>query len=374
MKYRYLVAFWCVLFALGACKDEIPAVQENFISGVQNLKAISQMEGIVLSWENPDDRDYDKVEISYTLQGEKKMLTETINERYSAVSINIPNAEVYKFYIKAFSSVSGRFAREASVKGRKLVSLEAADELADILNSIEIHGGDNGVRVFWENTQNLPAMILLEYEGQVRTIDANSLSKEYSLGGLELNKQYTFTVSLVYEGEGSTLVRMLSATALEKAYRRLKNEGWTITASSEQSGQPAVNLLDNNPATYWRSSERVTVNNNPSGQHIIVDFKTIHRFSALTFTRRLGNDENSSWDINISFSEDGVTYTGPYMYKNASTDPNPIFKVEFNRTVDGEQMYQLPYTHTARYVRVDFVRGSNNGAYAVFGDINFYGE
>ncbi|GEM_PF-3375659 len=33
----------------------------------------------------------------------------------------------------------------------------------------------------------------------------------------------------------------------------------------------------------------------------------------------------------------------------------------------------LSQTHTARYVHVDFVRGATN-AYAVYGDINFYGE
>jgi hypothetical protein len=104
-----------------------------------------------------------------------------------------------------------------------------------------------------------------------------------------------------------------------------------------------------------------------------VDLKSSHLISAVTLRRRWGNDENSSWDTNISVSEDGVTYTTPYMYKNASTDANPIFKVEFNRTVDGQQMFLLPYTHTARYVRLDFVRGAGS-AYAVYGDLNFYGE
>jgi hypothetical protein len=367
------VIFICALLLLGACKDDAPTIQEKFLPGVQNLRAISQVDGVILSWENPDDRAYNEVEISYTFQGEEMVIKESIDKRNSTVDIILPDSEVYKFYVKGISLVNGTPVEEHSVKGRRLVAIEADDELAGLLNSIDLQGGDNGVRVFWENSENIQALIRLEYDGQVHDIDAANLNKEYTLKGLDLNKQYTFVVGIVYEGEPIEPVRTLSATALEKSYRMLKDDGWTIIASSEQTAQPASNLLDNDPNTYWRSSVLLMSGGAPTGQHVIVDLKSSHLISAVTLRRRWGNDENSSWDTNISVSEDGVTYTTPYMYKNASTDANPIFKVEFNRTVDGQQMFLLPYTHTARYVRLDFVRGAGS-AYAVYGDLNFYGE
>lgn len=371
LKYRSWIVLVFGLIIMGACKDEEVGIPEVVKPQIKNLHASSQMKGVLLSWENPEDRLYDKVEISYIIEGEKMIVKETIEEQYSAVSIELPTADVYKFHVYGISSIDGKTVVESTVKSRVLVPVEPEDELIDILNSIGIYGGDNGVRVLWKNQEDLQALIRLEYDGQIHEINANSLNKEYTIGGLELNRSYNFAVSLVYQGEVGTETRTLSATALEKAYRRMENDGWTILASSQQAAQPATNLLDNDPKTYWRSDAKITT---ATPQYIIVDFKRKINLSALTLVRKYGDGENSAWDVNISTSEDGVTYTTPYRYftqASQNPDPNSIFYVEFNRTVDGEQMYQLPHTHKARYVRIDFVRGS---AFAVFGDINFYGE
>ncbi len=370
---KYIVVFLFTILVLGACKDEEVMVVDTSIPGVEKLIATSDAEGVLLSWENPDDRLYDKVEISYTIEGEKITITEAVNERSSSVEIMLPDTEVYKFYIQAFSSTNSKVAREQSVKSRKIAPSDPEDELLDMLNSIVINGGDGGVRVLWENPQAIPAVIRLRYDDQELEINANSLRQEYSLRGLDLNRVYTFTADVLYADAFSTSVKTFAVTPLA-GFSKLKNDNWNITASSTQSGLSAIDLLDNDPSTYWRSSQYVTVSGAPTGQHVIVDFNRIRRFSALTIHRKWGDGENSSWDINISFSEDGVVYTTPYMYKNAAqADPNPVFVKEFNRTIDGEQLYLLPKTHTARYVRVDFVRGATN-AYAVYGDINFYGE
>lgn len=362
---KYFKVIVCALFLLGACKDDEVVLQESQIEGVQKLKATSRTEGVLLSWENPADRKYDRVEILYTLYGEEKILTQDIDEQYYGIAIALPDAEVYKFMVRAFSSTSQKSATVVSVKGRKLAVLAPEDELSDMLNTVEISGGDGGVRVLWENPSNIRAIIRLKYEEQVHDIDAKGLLREYTLSGLDLNRIYTFEVTMVYEGEVSTSPKVFNVTALP-AYRKLTYDGnWEITASSTLSGLSPLSLLDDDPMTYWKSAATIS----SAAQYVIVDFKEIRYVSALTFVRKLGDSENSSWDINISTSEDGVNYAAPYMYKNSSTDPKLV--AEFNRTIDGEQIYILPQTHTARYVRIDFVRGS---AFAIFGDINFYGE
>ncbi|HLT87507.1 MAG TPA: discoidin domain-containing protein [Sphingobacterium sp.] len=362
---KYIIAILYSVFLFTACKDEETEIEEIHISGVQNLKATSQADGVSLSWENPPDRKYDRVEILYAVNGEEVKLTRNAEEQYDDIAIELIDTEVYKFFVRAFSSLTQQSALTASVKGRKLTVLAPEDELSAILNTVEISGGDGGVRILWKNPSNIHAFINIEYEGNVLRIDANSLSREYTLSGLDLNRIYTFQVSMIYEEQVSSASKMFSVTTLP-AYRKLIYDGsWDITASSTLSGLTPLSLLDDNPLTYWKSATRIS----SATQYVIVDFKEDRYVSALTFVRKWGDSENSSWDINISTSEDGVNYTEPYAYKNSNTDPR--FAVEFNRTVDGEQIYMLPHTHKARFVRIDFVRGSG---YALFGDINFYGQ
>src|SRR5690606_15719783 len=100
----------------------------------------SRTNGVSLSWENPGDQAYDQVEVSYTLNGEEQKITENADEQYSVVDIELPDAEVYRFFVRAFSSTSQKSAAEVSVKGRKLAPLAPEDELLNILNSVDIQG------------------------------------------------------------------------------------------------------------------------------------------------------------------------------------------------------------------------------------------
>ncbi len=376
MKKQYfkgLLVLLSVLFIWG-CKEskETDFVGEQNPSGISNLRAISAGEGVLLSWKNPDNRRYDQIEISYVQTGEKKSILIEPDEQNSAVAIDLPDANVYKFHLLAKQSASNRYFDEMTIKGRKLTALDPGEELQGLLNSIEINGGDGGVRVMWENPENIPATIRVAYDDQTVELDATQLIRIRTIDNLDLNRVYDFQVSLLYDDHISSETRVISATAMGGVYKRLENDGWTITASSEQSGQPAVNLLDNNPATYWRSAAYVG-----AGQHVIIDLKKIYSIAALTLSRRFGNDENSSWDIRISTSVDGLVYTEGYLYRNdappSRPSPNPLLRIEFNRFAEGEQTYPLPEVQTAQYVRVDFVRGGAT-AYAVYGDVNFYGK
>lgn len=376
MKKQYfqgLCLLFGVFFVMGCQKsNEDDLAVEGNPSGITNLRATSLENGVLLSWENPSTKLYNKVEVWYLQQGEKKSVMVEPVESVSSLEISLPDAEVYKFHLLPFQSSTDRPFDEIAVKSRKIIASDPGEELDRLFNSIEMNGGDGGVRVSWENPENIPAIIKVSYDDQTVEFDAVQLIRIQTIAGLDLNRTYNFEVMVLFDENVGTQAKVFSVRPTMAFRQRLIPNGWTITASSEQAAQPAINLLDNNPATFWRSS--VTVGS--AAQYVIIDMKEVHLISALTFSRRLGNGENSSWDIRISTSVDGVNYTEGYLYRNNHADrptPNVLLRIEFNRTIDGEQTYPLPIPETARYIKADFVRAAS-GAYAVYGDINIYGQ
>lgn len=371
MNYIFKLMLLIVSVNLYSCKDNGEIANQEYLNGVENLIAKSNNSGVQLNWENPDGHKYDKVEISYMVDSEKVILMETILEKYSSLNISLPNAQVYKFTVRALSSISSQFSEEQSVKGRKLVEQDPSDELSDMLNSVEMYGGDGGARIIWKNPKDIHAIIEVKYDGNSIEIDANKLLREYTIPQLELNRNYDFSVSIKH-GDVLTDAKVFTVKPA-LGFKRLNNDGWSILASSEEieSENAAVNnLLDGSNLTYWRTKVSGTAAKYP--HYIIIDLKRERKIQGLSLSRKFGDDDYSSWDNNISLSTDGVTYPNKYIYFNASKDPNLIFQVEFNRTVEGEQMYLLPNVQTARYIKIDMVRGSKT--YAVFSNLNIYGE
>ncbi|MBE8721196.1 discoidin domain-containing protein [Sphingobacterium pedocola] len=376
MKRNYIKLIFFILFCVGSisCKEDKTADNvEEAASGLEKLAAISTQTGVLLTWENPPGHTYDQVEIWYEEAGRKVVHSQQANEHYTAVAFDLQNDEVYKFHLQTRNSGSEQRGRELTVKSRKISLTDPVQELEDILNSVRILGGDGGVRVHWNNPEHIPATIVLAFEGERLELKANQLVKEVTVKNLDLDKVYVFEVSLLFDGEFITAQKNFSVRPLA-GYKRLVNEGWNITASSEEISAnehaPAANLLDNNPATYWRSKVSTPEHRYP--HYVIIDLQRTRRVTAITLSRKQGDSDYSSWDNNISLSVDGRTFSETYRYFGSNTNPNQIFKVEFNRTVEGEQMYMLPFVHTARYIRIDMVRASR--VHAVFGDINVYGE
>src|SRR5699024_3253906 len=142
-------------------------------------------------------------------------------------------------------------------------------------------------------------------------------------------------VQIIFAGTLTTIKKSVSVIAKTR-FAKLKNDGWEITASSEEmqsENGAAINLLDDNPETYWRSKVSSPAKSYP--HYIIIDLQRERKIYGITLSRKKGDDDFSSWDNDISLSKDGVNYTHTYSYLKNSTDDNPIFKVEFNRTIEG---------------------------------------
>src|SRR5690606_4752742 len=131
-----------------------------------------------------------------------------------------------------------------------------------------------------------------------------------------------------------------------------------------------VNLLDGSSQTYWRSRTSSPTATYP--HQLVVDMKSSKNVGALTLQRKFQDNDYSSWDKSFYFSEDGINWSTEYLYANNSTHSNPIFKVEFNRTIEGEQIYRLPAFTKARYIKLISKRGGRS--YAIFSELNVLGE
>ncbi|PRD50807.1 discoidin domain-containing protein [Sphingobacterium gobiense] len=364
-----IVGIWLLtIMILTGCRRDNEKNGVEQINGVEGLTAASAAEAIVLSWKNPAARLYDKVDIWYFVDGKKEVVTETIEEEFSQVVLSVPDENVYKFYVQASSSVTRQLSEIQSVKGRMLVFSQPQEELEEILNSVVVYGGAGGIRLLWDNPGALPASIRIDYEDGKVDLEADRLTKEYTIDGLREGRSYMVIISMVYDGELTAIAKNLSVIP-EPGYAKLRPEDWSIIASSTDAHGGVVqpeNLLDGDPHTYWQSQPGYP-------HHVIIDLQRIRKVAAITLVRKFGDSTNSSWDNNISLSKDGVNYRNIYRYVKSSPDPNPIFSIEFNRTIEGEQLYMLPAMEEARYIRVDMVRGSGNRI-ALFGDINVYGE
>lgn len=341
------------------------------IQGIEEITVASSVDGVVLSWKNPTERDYDEVSIWYTEEDEKIEISQKVEESFGEVDIALEKDKVYKFYLQV-KSKGERLAEVQTIKGRKLDVVLPEKELETLLNSIEIYGGDGGFRILWDNPSQIEAIIKLDFEGEEVEINANNLTKEYTVPDLEEGKSYAVQMQIIYAGRLTDIKKSVSVIAKTR-FAKLKNEGWEITASSEEveaENGAAIHLLDDNPETYWRSKVSSPEESYP--HYVIIDLQRERKIYGITLSRKKGDDDFSSWDNDISVSKDGINYTDKYSYLKNPANDNPIFKIEFNRTIEGEQMYLLPHVHTARYIKIDMLRASKN--YAVFGDVNIYGE
>jgi beta-galactosidase len=86
--------------------------------------------------------------------------------------------------------------------------------------------------------------------------------------------------------------------------------GWKITASSFEPGEgEPVNVLDDNPSTYWHS--QYTPENVPPPHHLTIDFGKLLNVASVIYTPRADNANGRVKDYEIYLSEDGAQWGDP---------------------------------------------------------------
>ncbi|WP_175549951.1 discoidin domain-containing protein [Mariniphaga anaerophila] len=373
-----VIASFCQVFV--ACSDsEEEEIAVYTLPAVNQLRAESGEDMITLSWKNPSiDGGTYYVEVEF----EKEDQTETLKvepgtESGSTVEIPVADQKVYKFGVTVFNG-TGERSEEKTVKGKALTP-EVPDETEGnvydaILETVNIYGAANSAKVIWDNPDNRAATILVSYTDASgnsieKSADAASVLKEMVISGLAAEVEVVFTVSVKNGENGSSFSKTLSATP-KHLVEKLEKSSWTVSASSEETVEEdgrAVNLIDGNPETYWRS--RISGDAAVYPHYVVIDLKEVVTVTAISLERKWGDKVHSSWDNTVAVSLDGEDWNTSYDYYLTQTDPQ--LKIEFNRGKEGEQMYPLPTPAKGRYVRLTCKRASKT--FAVFGEMSVYG-
>ena len=108
-------------------------------------------------------------------------------------------------------------------------------------------------------------------------------------------------------------MQMLEATAADSftpAADPLPSAGWTVVASDTESGDPASNAIDGNPATFWHSE--YSPDAVPLPHSITINTHALHYVSGLTYLPRQDGVSNGNIGrYSISVSRDGKTWGAP---------------------------------------------------------------
>lgn len=127
---------------------------------------------------------------------------------------------------------------------------------------------------------------------------------------------------------------------------------WSVSASSEEEGKSAINMLDNNAETYWHSRW-----SNPSANYphtITLDLKKSQPMGGLFYLPRQKDSINGTIkDWKVEISSDGESW-------------KQLVKGRFSYPKKGvsEQTIRFPAKTEARYVRLIALSEINNAAWA----------
>jgi len=142
---------------------------------------------------------------------------------------------------------------------------------------------------------------------------------------------------------------------------KLPRAGWTATASDTQGGtdpEPAVNVLDGNPASIWHSQYNPSVGLPHS---LTINLGTPTQVSGLTYTPRGDGGINGRiGSFQVALSDDGVTFGAPVATGTWADDAT-------------DKVVGFPAA-SARYVRLTaLTEAGNRGPWTSVGELNLLG-
>ncbi|MDR0511459.1 MAG: Ig-like domain-containing protein [Rikenellaceae bacterium] len=172
----------------------------------------------------------------------------------------------------------------------------------------------------------------------IATVNASGVVTFVSQGQTELFAHTTdgsnITSSPVTIYSGYSWTKYNSATS-----------GWTVWASTVNSGYPASRIVDNNETTFWNAEWGDNVA--PYPYYLLIDMQTPKTFSRLYSVRRSNNVFLRDLEYYITpLTTDGVAYNDPSFSK--------IGEVSYGTNSPVTDRYRdcifLPTTYTTRYI------------------------
>lgn len=370
--YFHLGSWLLTVFFLIACSSD----EEEVIlsSPLKEVKALTGQEQIILSWTNPVSEPLSFVEVKVsglTTSFEKSFRHEVNQEERSQVVIEVPDLnETYKIVLLAFDAAGQSYA-PLEVKGKPYTN-DRQIGMDVLLATMRIESVGNGVKFSWNNNNNISCIIRIDYtgSGQNQRVDLDARAAIPS-SVVRINQAADFSISIIGIDEDTGIESSSIRTenlAPNKPYK-LGKELWSVYYVSSQAATAgdgsAACAIDETPLTRWLSA------NKGAKDSIIIDMGKPVVVERVSLARYFGVADNSAWDVTFSVGNDPDLPTWEHEYSYANSKEG-IFKIEFNRTRDGDQLYPLPEPITARYVkyRTDRISGS---WWTHYGEISVYG-
>ncbi len=374
MKKIYPLFLLFLIVFIHGCSDTEDRLSYA-IPPLDNLQVISGDNQIILSWDNPDYPGLSYIEIKYAPVNENdaKIITHNINNtQSSSVSIDIPEGQVvYKFVLTAYST-SGEQSEPQYIKGKPSTYDRQAD-MDDILSSIDVESVSNGAKVSWNNANNVDCLIKIEFttSNETQTLFFDAL-RTIPTATIELRGPSILVISMIgtneTEGVNSSFSRDFNINPHKPYY--VPKKTWSVFAVSTQVAESgngsAACAIDENYFTQWQATQK------GGKDWIIIDMGAPVVIERFALARYWGDSTNSAWDLTFSAGNntDPDSWEHVYTYSNQESG---IFRQEFNRTQDGDQIFMIPEPITARYFKYQTDRMS--GSYAThYGEISIYGH
>jgi galactose oxidase len=118
------------------------------------------------------------------------------------------------------------------------------------------------------------------------------------------------TGSMAMTGNHMPMITATAEDSFTPQRAPLSSSGWTAVASDQQSGYPASNAIDGNPATFWHSKFSPTAV--PLPHSITIDMHATNYVSELTYLPRQDTPSNGNIGrYSISVSMDGIHWAAP---------------------------------------------------------------
>ena len=167
-------------------------------------------------------------------------------------------------------------------------------------------------------------------------------------------------LTAINEADGGTgAVSAAELNVLAAVDPTLPRTGWTVTADSAASGNPAANVLDGNTATYWHT---VWGTGAPALPHnLVIDMKANKTVSGLTYLPRQDTSNNGNiGNYRVELSTTGTSWGTP-VATGTFADTKAVKTVTFTAA-------------TARYVRLTaLTEAGGRGVWSSGSEINILG-
>ncbi len=366
MKYWYSLILFITVLAFAACKKMDSTYKQFIVPGglvytgkVTSPMAYSGHNRIKISWLRGSDPNVVTAKIFWNNFADSVQVNIPPTGDTISVIINNLAEQSYSFTIRTYNAkgissipvelLSGSYGDKYQ---SQLLSRPINSTVVDAVGKITIQWGGADI----SNGAHATEVLYTDTFGnsKIKTFPATESVSTIS----DMKSGSLFKYRTVY------LPDSLSIDAFYTSYDESKDlffdkKGWKVIDFSSQHGgseNAVTNVIDGTAATRWHS----LAGGSQYPHFVTIDMgavKTISKFGAWRTTFENGGDERAPDKIQFLVSIDNINWVDLGIF-------------DFNRFLNGEQLYSIPSHPKARYFKFVGVKGPENNM--VMGELSVY--